>query len=57
MGNIMKKLGCVYSTEPSGDARERFKKAKNLVYIHASINYHPTWDIRSIHKEKNPSVE
>ena len=33
---------------------ERFKKAKNLVYIHASINYHPTWDIRSIHKEKNP---
>ena len=42
MGNIMKKLGCVYSTEPSGDARERFKKAKNLVYIHASINYHPT---------------
>jgi len=31
----MKKLGCVYSTEPSGDARERFKKAKHsFTFMH-----------------------
>ena len=35
MGNIMKKLGCVYSTEPSGDAREGSKRQKiSFTFMH-----------------------